>query len=104
MNQQLREYFDTQAQELENAVQQALQACGGDPMSALRSLVIANTFLMEENEQLKAPTTPFGLADRLEARVVDHATTVVLWHLVYQLNGRARIDLVACVYRKPHPH
>ena len=53
MNQALRDFFDQQANELDQSVRDALEACGGDPMSALRAMVIANTFLMEENEKLK---------------------------------------------------
>jgi regulator of replication initiation timing len=54
MNQALRKYLDEQAEELDRSVQDALTACNGNPTSALRAMVIANTFLMEENEKLKA--------------------------------------------------
>lgn len=54
MTEALRAYLAQQARELEQDVQDTLDACGGDPMSALRAMIIANTFLMEENEKLKA--------------------------------------------------
>ena len=65
----LRAYLDKQAQEFAQSVQQALGACGGDPMSALRALVIANKFLMEENERLKAQASAgFGAGRGKQAR------------------------------------
>jgi hypothetical protein len=54
MSDALRAYFDQQHEEFEEAVRDSIQACDGDPIAALRSAVIANTFLMEENERLKA--------------------------------------------------
>jgi hypothetical protein len=53
MNKALKDYLDEQARELEQDVQSALQACGGDPMRALAAAIIANSFLMEENERFK---------------------------------------------------
>jgi hypothetical protein len=54
MNERLRAYLDEQARAMDADVREALEACGGDPMHALRVAIIANTFLMEENEKLKA--------------------------------------------------
>jgi len=53
MTEALKAYLDQQAAELEQDIQCALVACGGDPMRALQAAIIANTFLMEENEKLK---------------------------------------------------
>ena len=70
MSDALRVYFDKQAEEFEQRVQQALSACGGDPMYTVRALVIANTFLMEENERLKSQiSTGF---DRCQTRKPIH--------------------------------
>jgi hypothetical protein len=52
MNQQLRAYLDEQAQAVDEDVRQALELCGGDAMRALRITLIANAFLVEENEKL----------------------------------------------------
>lgn len=54
MNQQLRAYLDEQAQAVDDDVCQAIELAGGDPVVALRITLIANTFLMDENERLKA--------------------------------------------------
>lgn len=53
MNDRLRAYFDDQAKELDENVRQAIEACGGDTVAALRAALIANAFLMEENASLK---------------------------------------------------
>ena len=54
MTDELRGYLDAQAKTIENGVRLALAACGGDAIDALRAAIIANTFLMEENERLRA--------------------------------------------------
>jgi hypothetical protein len=48
---ELRAHFDKQAQEFEGAVNQAI--ANGDAMAAIRTLVVANIFLHEENERLR---------------------------------------------------
>lgn len=53
MSDVLRAYFDQQEQEFDQAAQDAIAACDGNPAKALRAAIIANTFLMEENERLK---------------------------------------------------
>lgn len=35
----------TEAEQLEAAVDQAIAACGGDPRAAIRALILANEFL-----------------------------------------------------------
>ena len=54
MNKQLRTYLDEQAQAVDQDVQLALELCNGNPIQALRTTLIANAFLVEENERLKA--------------------------------------------------
>jgi hypothetical protein len=54
MNDQLRAYFDERAHELDESVRQALEITNGDAIGALRAVLIANTFLHEENERLRA--------------------------------------------------
>jgi hypothetical protein len=53
MNQQLRAYLDDQAQAVDGDLRQAIEACGGDVVSALRAALLSNAFLMEENSRLK---------------------------------------------------
>jgi hypothetical protein len=53
MNQQLRAYLDEQAQAVDEDVRQAVDLAGGDPIVALRITLIANAFLLEENDWLK---------------------------------------------------
>ena len=40
--------------DLEAAAAEAIAACGGDPVAAVKSLIVANEFLMSEVERLKA--------------------------------------------------
>ena len=54
MNQQLKAYLDEQAQAVDDDVRQALELCNGDAVAALRITLIANAFLIEENERLKS--------------------------------------------------
>ena len=54
MTDDLRTFLDQQAKAIEDGVRLALAACGGDPMDALRAAIVANTFLMEENDRLRA--------------------------------------------------
>jgi hypothetical protein len=54
MNDQLRAYLDEQAHDLDESVRQALEITNGDPIGALRAVLIANTFLHEENVGLRA--------------------------------------------------
>ena len=54
MNQQLKTYLDEQAQAVDDDVRLALELCNGNAIQALRTTLIANAFLCEENEQLKA--------------------------------------------------
>lgn len=49
----MRAHLDEQAKELDDSVRQALVLANGVPMQALRAAIIANTFLIEENEQLR---------------------------------------------------
>jgi hypothetical protein len=53
MNEQLRTYLDEQAQAADEDVRQAIDLAHGDPVVALRITLIANAFLLEENEHLK---------------------------------------------------
>ena len=57
MNQQLRTYLDQQVQQLDADVRLAIEMCDGDVMQALRTTLIVNSFLLEENERLKAQTS-----------------------------------------------
>lgn len=54
MNEQLRTYLDEQAAELDESVRQALEVAHGNAIAALRAVLIANIFLHEENERLRA--------------------------------------------------
>ena len=54
MNEQLRAYLDDQSQAVDEDVRLALALCNGDPIQALRTTLIANAFLIEENERLKS--------------------------------------------------
>jgi hypothetical protein len=54
MNEQLRAYLDEQSQAVDDDVRIALALCSDDPIRALRTTLIANAFLIEENERLKA--------------------------------------------------
>jgi hypothetical protein len=66
MTNQLRAYLDNQAQEFENSVRQALEIAGGDAMAAVRALVIANVFLHEEDERLRAQIRPAFARGRMK--------------------------------------
>jgi hypothetical protein len=50
----VRAYLDEQAQKFDEDVREAIELAGGDITRALRATLIANTFLIEENERLKA--------------------------------------------------
>lgn len=43
-----------EAAELEAAVGQAIEACGGDPVAAVRALIVANSMLEKELEEVYA--------------------------------------------------
>ena len=53
MNQQLRAYLDEQAKAVDEDVSLAVELADGDPIVAPRITLIANAFLLEENETLK---------------------------------------------------
>jgi len=53
MNAQLKAYLDEQARATDDDVRQAIELANGDVVHALRITLIANTFLVEENESLK---------------------------------------------------
>jgi hypothetical protein len=50
----LKEYLDQQSDELDEAVTQALALWAATRCAVLRTAIIANTFLIEENEKLQA--------------------------------------------------
>jgi hypothetical protein len=50
---QLKAYFDEQAQKVDDDVREAIEIAGGNVTRALRATLIANAFLIEENEKLK---------------------------------------------------
>jgi hypothetical protein len=54
MNEQVRAYLDEQVQRLDADVRLAIEMCDGDVMQALRTTLIANALLLEENERLMA--------------------------------------------------
>ena len=54
MSEQLRTYLDEQVQRLDADVRLAIEMCDGDVMQALRTTLIANALLLEENERLMA--------------------------------------------------
>jgi len=54
MNAQLRAYLDGLAQATDDDVRQAIDLAHGDVVHALRLALIANAFLVEENERLKS--------------------------------------------------
>ena len=53
MTEQLRAYLDEQMQAVDDDVRQAIELANGDVYRALRVTLIANAFLVEENELLK---------------------------------------------------
>jgi hypothetical protein len=57
MNEQLRTYLDEQTQQLDADVRLAIEMCDGDVMQALRTTLIINSLLLDENERLKAQTS-----------------------------------------------
>jgi hypothetical protein len=54
MTEQLRAYLDERMQAVDDDVRQAIALADGDICRALRITLIANAFLQEENETLKA--------------------------------------------------
>ena len=46
------------ADQLEAAVDQAIAACGGDAREAVKALIVANQFLETDLEKLKAAVSP----------------------------------------------
>lgn len=44
--------------QLEEAADQAIEACGGDAREAVRALIVANHFLETELEKLRAAASP----------------------------------------------
>ena len=54
MTAQLRAYLNGQMQAVDEDVRQAIELADGDVTRALRITLIANAFLQEENERLKA--------------------------------------------------
>ncbi|OPF91410.1 hypothetical protein I8G32_01369 [Rhodopseudomonas palustris] len=51
---------DATAAELEAAVGQAIEACGGDPVAAVRALIFANSLLEEEIDRVYATVGSWG--------------------------------------------
>ena len=54
MTEQLRAYLSKQMQAVDDDVRQAIELADGDVTRALRITLIANAFLQEENDKLKA--------------------------------------------------
>lgn len=54
MTEQLRAYLNEQMQAVDEDVREAIELADGDVTRALRITLIANAFLQEENERLKA--------------------------------------------------
>jgi hypothetical protein len=54
MNEQLRTHLNEQVQQLDADVRLAIEMCDGDVMQALRTTLIINSLLLDENERLKA--------------------------------------------------
>ncbi|ABE39352.1 hypothetical protein IP86_02915 [Rhodopseudomonas sp. AAP120] len=52
--------LEAQAAELEAAAGQAIEACGGDPVAAVRALIVANSLLEEEAERVYAAAGSWG--------------------------------------------
>jgi hypothetical protein len=46
------------ADQLDEATDQAIAACGGDAREAVKALIVANTFLETELEKLRAAVSP----------------------------------------------
>src|SRR3954454_766998 len=109
MNDQLRAYLDEQASELEESVRQALSITNGDAMAALRALLIAISFMQEEIDGLKTnvssgftrgrvkrPAPKHHTAEEFLAAVAagtaDRGACMVIWRLLRNLTGAAKID------------
>lgn len=60
--QNLREFIE--ASELEAAVGQAIEACGGDPVATVRALIVANALLENELATLYAKSSKGYLRGR----------------------------------------
>ena len=68
MNEQLRTYLDEQVQQLDADVRLAIEMCDGDVMQALRTTLIINELLLEENERLKAEVSGRAPAEASERK------------------------------------
>jgi hypothetical protein len=53
-------YQAAAAAELEAAVGQAIEACGGDPVAAVRALIVANSLLEDEIDRVYADAGSWG--------------------------------------------
>jgi len=53
------------ADDLDSAVDMAIEACDGDLRDTIRSLVITNSFLLEEVERYKSLISPGFMRGRL---------------------------------------
>ena len=53
MTDELRNFFDKQATELDDKVREVIELCDGSLLSAVYSLIISNTFLHDDNERLR---------------------------------------------------
>ena len=109
MNDQLRAYLDEQASELDESVSQALSITNGDAVAALRASLIAISFMQEEIDGLKTnvsygftrghvrkPAPKRRTAEEFLAAVTagtaDRGACMVIWRLLRNLTGAAKID------------
>lgn len=63
-----------QAAELETAVRQAIEACGGDPIDAVRALIVANAMLEQELADVYAKASHGFLRGRRVPKRKDSPT------------------------------
>jgi len=109
MNDQLRAHLDEQANELDDSVAQTLTITNGDAMAALRASLIAVSFMQEEIDGLKSqvstgftrgrvkkPAPKHQTAEEFLAAVAagtaDRGACMVIWRLLRNLAGAAKID------------
>lgn len=53
MTDELRAFLNEQTHEIDDMVREAIELCGGSPLRALYTTIIANKFLSEDNTRLR---------------------------------------------------
>lgn len=53
MTKELSAFLNEQSQEIDDMVREAIELCGGSPLLALYTTIVANKFLSEDNARLR---------------------------------------------------